>query len=451
MKKILLLLCLPVFTNGQIITTVAGNASTGYTGDGAAATAATLHNPNQVAVDNLGNLYIADGCNNVIRKVNSSGTISTFAGTGYEAGSCGSGDFSGDGGPAVSARFRSPFSVVADPSHNIYVGDDNNEIRKINTTGTISDFAGQGPSVSTDAAYNNDGGPASAVDLIYPLGLAADNAGNIYYIDGSTYQVRMISSTGIVKTIAGVGCCGAYSGDNGPGTAAAINNPTQIAVDNAGNVYIADDGNYVIRKVNSSGVITTFAGNGSVGYSGDGGAATAAKLWDPKGVATDAAGNVYIADAAVSRIRKVDVAGTITTIAGTGTGPATGGYSGDNGAATAASINGPTSIAVDASGNIYFTDYGNQVIRKIGSSSTMSVHNPALINGTVELYPNPAGKLLYIKGTNITNVAISNLLGQTVYSQDYNAQQVQVDVADLPTGMYLVRINGTEVRKFAKE
>jgi streptogramin lyase len=454
MKRTLgILLFLPFILKGQIITTVAGNGSTGYSGDLGQATAAKIQNPNQLALDNIGNLYIVDQCNNVIRKVNTSGIISTFAGTGYEAGSCGSGDFSGDGAAATAARFRSPYSVTVDPSGSIYIGDDNNEIRKVNTSGIINRFAGQGPSVSTDAAYNGEGGQATAVDLIYPLGLAADPSGNIFYIDGNDYQVRMINTSGIVKTIAGTGCCGGYTGDNGPGTAAQLNNPTQIAVDNSGNVYIADKVNAVIRKVNSSGIITTFAGNGGIGYSGDGGPATDAKLWGPTGVATDASGNVYIADNASNRIRKVTAAtNIITTIAGTGAGPGAGGYTGDNGPATAALLNGPSAVVVDASGNVYFTDYVNQVIRKISIETTGAPTTSLPPVAEIKVFPNPANDMLTVSSTtDMTSVSVSNLIGAIVRTLACNSGQIQIDVADLPTGMYLVRINGSEVRKFVKQ
>ncbi|NCX94789.1 MAG: hypothetical protein EBX41_00005, partial [Chitinophagia bacterium] len=343
----------------QVISTIAGNGSHGFSGDGGAATAAGLSNPFGVAVDASGNVYIADRDDHCIRKVNTSGIISTIAGDGY--GSGGSGRYSGDGGAATAASLNEPVCVAVDASGNVYIADThNNRIRKVNTSGIISTIAGNGSSYG----YSGDGGAATAASLYYPYGVAVDASGNVY-ISYNDNRIRKVNTSGIISTIAGNGSNG-YSGDGGAATAASLRSPNGVAVDASGNVYFADYYNYRIRKVNTSGVISTIAGNGSNGYSGDGGAATAASLYNPQGVAVDASGNVYIADAHNHRIRKVNTSGVITTIAGNGSY----GYSGDGGAATAASLADPIGVAVDVSGNLYIADITNVCIRKVTFSST---------------------------------------------------------------------------------
>ena len=351
MKKLLLpMLTAIVFAtnlNAQIITTFAGNGIHGYCGDNGAATSACLNDSfgGQITVDAAGNIFIADADNNRIRKVNTSGVISTIAGNGI-------GGYSGDGGPATSASLSTPIGVAVDGLGNIYIADFvNNRIRKVDTSGVISTIAGNG-----DLGYSGDGGPATSASLRNPIGIAVDALGNIYIADHANVRIRKVDTNGVISTIAGNGNW-SYSGDGGAATNASLWNPTGVTVDALGNIFIAD-GN--IRKVDTSGVISTVAGNSNYGYSGDGGAATSASL-DAEGVILDAFGNIFIADAGNNRIRKVDTSGVISTIAGNGTQ----GFSGDGGAATSASLNNPTGIAVDAKGNIYLADNGNSRVRKV--------------------------------------------------------------------------------------
>ena len=350
------------------ISTVAGSGATGFglggfSGDGGAATSATLQSPNGVALDNSGNLYIADSGNNRIRKVDAStGNISTVAGSG--ATGFGSGGFSGDGGAATSATLNVPDDVAVDGSGNLYIADTRNDrIRKVDaSTGNISTVAGSGT-----RGFGGDGGAATSATLNWPRGVAVDGSGNLYIADTRNGRIRKVdASTGNISTVAGTAT---ISGDGGAATAARLFGPRGVALDGSGNLYIADTGNNRIRKVDATtGNISTIAGSGATGFSGDGGAATAARLFGPRGVALDGSGNLYIADTFNNRIRKVDAStGDISTVAGSG---APGfGISGDGGAATAARLVRPAGVAVDGVGNLYIADGWNNSIRKVEAST----------------------------------------------------------------------------------
>jgi uncharacterized protein (TIGR03437 family) len=332
-----------------IISTVAGNGAYKFSGDGGPATAASLNGPRGVAVDAAGNMHIAGDGNQRIRRVTPAGGITTVAGNG-------SGGFSGDGGPATSASLSDPFGVAVDAAGNLYIADTSNyRVRKVSPSGIISTVAGNGVE-----GFSGDGGPATSASLSDPFGVAVDAAGDLYIAHPYHHRVRKVSPSGIITTVAGNGS-GGFSGDGGPAAAASLNEPLGVAVDAAGNLYIADRNNYRVRKVSSSGIITTVAGNGGYMFSGDGGPATSASLAYPSGVAVDAAGNLYIADMDNHRIRKVAPAGAITTVAGKWQG----GYSGDGGPATSASLAYPSGVAVDAAGNLYIADAANDRIRKV--------------------------------------------------------------------------------------
>jgi len=397
--------------NGAI-TTAAGNGTPGFSGDNGPAANAQLSNPIGVAVDALGNLYIADSYNQRIRKV-TDGAITTVAGGGTpicgngpalscqfvdpfdiavdSAGSLyisdqadsriwkvsnglvavvagnGTAGFSGDNGPATSAQLSSPAGVAVDSAGNVYIADTgNNRIRKV-ANGVIATVAGNGT-----AGFSGDGGPAISAQLDFPFGVAVDSAGNLYIADTGNNRVRKVAS-GTVTTVAGNGTPG-FGGDGGPPTAALLYEPSGIAVDRANNLYIADTVNNRIRKV-ASGAITTLAGDGYPGFGGDNIPATGTELWEPLGIALDSAGNVFIADCVNQRIRKVSN-GEITTVAGNGAE----GFSGDSGPAFNAQLSEPQGIAVDSSGNVYIADSGNIRIRLLTPAGSPSINMGGVIN-----------------------------------------------------------------------
>ncbi len=351
MKKLLILIAL-YFShslNAQtgFITTIAGNGIAAFSGDGGAAVLAQISNPVEVAVDMAGNIYIADIGNYRIRKISTSGIITTVAGNGHYG-------FMGDGGPATSARISSAYGICFDTLGNMYFADNNNSrIRKINSAGIITTVAGNGTS-----GYGGDGGPATLASLNGPVGVVVDNLGSIYITDAVNNRIRWVNSSGIIATIAGTGVAG-FSGDGGFATAATFYSPEGIAIDGVGDIYISDYMNNRVRKINPAGIITTVAGNGT-GFSGDGGPATNAGLSYPLEIALDAVGNLYVADNDDYHIRKINTAGIITSIAGT----LTFGYNGDSKIATLSELNYATGVAVSGS-DVYIADYQNHRIRKV--------------------------------------------------------------------------------------
>src|SRR6266849_464960 len=347
-------------SSGQgIITTVAGTGTCCADLDGVAATSAYLQGADGLTIDSAGNLYIWENQPFRVRKVSTAGIITTVAGVYQSSGS------TGDGGPATSALLAggSTHSGLAmDSAGNLYISDTNNHrIRKVNTSGIISTVAGNGAQ-----GFSGDNGPATSAMLNYPEGIALDSAGNLYIADSSNLRIRKMTPGGIITTFAGNGNV-VTAGDGGPATSASFESPTGVTADSAGNLYLAD-GTHV-RKVDTAGIIITVAGTGARGNGGDGGPATSAQFRGINGMAVDRAGNLYIADTSNQRIRKVDAAGIITTIAGS-----TLGFAGDGGPSTGAQLRVPHDVVFDAAGNLYISDTGNFRIRKIApAASTISV------------------------------------------------------------------------------
>jgi sugar lactone lactonase YvrE len=354
-----------------IITTVAGIGTLGFSGDGGPASQAQLGYPSDVAFDQTGNLFIADSSNQRVRRVDhQSGIIITVAGNGTQG-------YSGDGGPATAAEFYRPGAIALDAAGNLYITDFGNQrIRKVDTAGIVSTLAGNGTS-----SVGGDGGPATDAQMNFgPYDVALDSSANIYIVDNFNNRIRKVDSAGVITTVVGTGKGYFYeppidptgdppfSGDGGLAMLAHISYPTSVAFDHAGNLFISDLGNRRIRKVDTDGIIRTIAGTGVIGYNGDGIPAITAQLRTPVGLAIDAAGNLYVADLASQRVRKIDINGIITTFAGDGyIDPTTGQcrYGGDGGPAAVASLCNPTDLAFDSSGNLYIADQSNNRVRKV--------------------------------------------------------------------------------------
>ena len=322
-------------TAAGVVTTLAGDGSYGSTD--ATGTNASFSLPQGVAVDSSGNVYVAEWAGNKIRKVTAAGVVTTFAGSGQG----GSTDATG-----TNASFYNPYGVAVDSGGNVYVADAaNNKIRKVTAAGIVTTFAGSGQGCFIDATGTN-------ASFYSPSGVAVDSGGNIYVADSQNNKIRKVSSGAVVTTLAGIN-----SSQDGIGAAASFNQPSGVAVDSSGNIYVADAGNNKIRKVTAAGVVITYAGSGQGGSTDATG--TNASFSGPSGVAVDSGGNVYVADAGNSKIRKVTAAGVVTTLAGSGLG----GYTDATG--TNASFSYPYGIAVDSSGNVYVAEYGANRIRKV--------------------------------------------------------------------------------------
>ncbi len=411
----------------SIITTVAGNGTAGYSGDGGVATNAMLHEPEGVAVDAYGNLFIADADNSRIREVGTNGIITTVAGkvAGY----------SGDGGAATNAGLGVPSAVTVDGFGNIFIADSgNNRIRKVGTNGIITTVAGNGAD-----SYSGDGGAATNASLYLPSGVggvAVDSYGNLFIADSFNRRIREVGTNGIINTFAGNGQCGSVD-HGGTAISAGLNYPVGVTLDTYGNLFIADSEdlylgscvNNRIRQVGTSGIITTVVGNGTEGYSGDGGAGTNASLNLPDSVVVDPYGDLFIADSGNNRIREVGANGIINTVAGGGSG-------GDGGAATNASLNQPHGMALDAYGNLFIADASNNRIRKV------VFQGPTLVLTNVA--PGNAGSYDVVV-TSTHGSAVSSVVNLTVLlpPQDLSAslipgQGVQFQFTGTPTNAYVL-------------
>ncbi len=421
----------------QVITTIAGITSGGSVSDGGPATAAKLHPVTGVVVDKKGNLYLSSwhllfASSHRVRKVDPSGIINAFAGTDTSG-------FSGDGGPATLARLYFPEHLGTDKYGNVYIADRGNKrIRKVDTFGIITTFAGNG-----SAAHSGDGGPATSAGISICFGVCCDTADNVY-ISGSG-RIRKVAPSGIITTIAGTGVAG-DAGDGGPATAAQLYGQGQITIDLEENIYFCDGGNARIRKINSAGIITTIAGTGVTGYSGDGGIATAAKINGPNGLCVDSCENVYIADKLNHRIRVINGAGIIKTFAGDGTG----GYGGDGGPATAAKLFQPVALCMDKNSSIYVADNANARVRYIHMDScrnTVGIAQAALTQGeeVLRIWPNPSSGAFSLRLSATVNehaeVLVTNVMGEVVKQFSSATNKDTEVILYTPPGVYFVTVS----------
>ncbi len=428
MRKLLVLISVLLYFDQQAqnISTFAGTGVAGNSGDGGLATAATFNFPEGVVADNLGNIFVSDYNNNRIRKISSSGIITTIAG----GGNCGT-NYCGDGGPATSAQLYHPVGLAVDANNNLYIADkDNGRVRMINSSGIISTVAG-----STLLGFSGDGGLATAAALQSPTGVALDASNNLYIADSYNYRIRKVNSSGIISTIAGSGTSG-FSGDGGQAISAQLNLPYGVVADFAGNIYIADYNNNRIRKVNSSGVISTIAGSGTAGFSGDGGQATMASFNKPAALAFDGVGNLYIADVYNNRIRKINLSGVVSTVAGGGSCGVS--YCGDGGSATAAQLATPIGLSFNSSGNLYIADFGNNRVRKV-TTLTTDLKQESKEVSQITIYPNPAHSNFTIESKSETSIVVTNILGETILTQQLQEGKNEIDLSNYANGIYFIK------------
>lgn len=327
-------------TNGRRVTTYAGNAAGGSSNG--VGSAASFYRPEAVAVDGSGNLYVADSDNHTIRKVTSGGVVTTLAGTAGTSGST--------NGNGTVALFYSPSGIAATSSGTVYVADtENGLIRKITTTGVVTTLAG------TVGSFGSVDGTGTSASFYTPMGLAVDAAGNIYVADEGNNKIRKITSAGVVTTLAGSGSLGSA---DGTGTGASFRHPNGVAVDASSNIYVSDTGNHLIRKITSAGVVTTLAGMVGVSGSADGNGSSAS-FYSPMGITVDASGNLYVADMGNNKVRQVTSTGVVTTWAGDGS------YGYTNGPVATASFMSPLGVVAGTSGVVYVADTGSNMIRAI--------------------------------------------------------------------------------------
>jgi len=440
MKNSILISCtlLSVFAKAQTITTIAGGGSGS---DGSVATTAYINDPTWLAFDKFGNYYVVEGLGNDVRKIDAStNIISTFAGTG------GTG-FNGDGGLADTTNLGGIGSVNFDSNfHYLYIADGGlNRCRKVNmTTNIISTSAGNGLS-----GFGGDGASATLSQL-QPNDICFDKFGNTFVSDVGNQRIRKIDASGIISTYAGNGIPG-FSGDNGSATNAQLDNPRSISIDDRGNLYIADMDNVRIRKVSTSGIITTVVGNGEVIYNGDEIAATTASIGPVRVIVHEK--RIYIADFNNNRIRMVDTMGIIHTVAGNGIFASTG----DGGPSDSAALYGPSGIAFDTCGNLYITEVNGGRIRKVSfNPSCFPEKIPKMTTNELSIHPNPAVNELYVENVRISGqYVLFNITGIIEQTGTLQTGSNRIDISKLPMGLYILMLTTEDwervVRKVVKE
>lgn len=427
MKKILTLIFLlllgTAWCRAQIIVPIAGSGGT-VDADGPA-TAVSLDYPLRIAFDDTGSLYICDCYHHKLRKVKPSyqGYMTTIAGNGV------SGDW-GDGGPASAAGLGALYDVAVDKKGNIFLADAfYNKIRKIDKNGIITTFAGTGV-----AGYNGDGIAATSAMLNSPHAVKVDDTGNVYIGDRYNFRLRKVDTFGVISTICGTGGCG-FSGDGGPAVAAQTNGLMAIALDTSGNIFFSDT--VRIRKIGVDGTITTVAGNGVLAFSGDGGPATAASI-RPAAIFIEKSGVIYIADDINHRIRRVGVDGVISTIAGTGMA----GISGDWGPPLLATLCSPQGIVLNKDGDIYFSNQCSARVKMITNKDLASVRSEATVLPAIVVAPNPAQGKIRVSLTGqwhgMVKITATNDAGKVITQFRGQSGSINECPDQLPPGVYVI-------------
>ena len=416
----------------QIITTIAGCDTIGtviWNGDNGLAIYAGFHSPTSLCMGHNSNIYIGDELEGRIRKIDMDGIVTTIAGNGISG-------YRGDDSLATNAELCDIGYISLGPDGNIYIPDVcNNRIRKLDlSSGIITTVVGTGV---LGFAGDNDS-LALEAEIAYPFGICFDLSGKLVFSEGGN-RILKIDSSGLITRIAGADSTGGYSGDGGPAINAVFNHPVDIAYDHEGNLYVNDLGNDVIRKIDTFGTITNFAGTGSWGYSGDHGSATNAKLNGPEGIAIDGAGNIFFGDQLNFVVRRIDhVTNIITTVAGTGIE----GFSGDGNMATNAKMDRTAGVSFDSLGNLYIADAGNNRIRKVTNVGvplkSKEVQNSA---PQISLYPNPAKDQVFIMGVEKGDVSVFDLLGRKRKTVAVNSTKQAMGIGDLEPGVYIVQVH----------
>ena len=401
----------------QNVTTFAGSTQGPADGTGTAAQFGMLQ---CIAADALGNLYVADVDTHKIRKISALGVVTTVAGS-----------ISGFAdGTGSAAQFNSPYGIATDAAGNLYVGDRiNHKIRKVSPTLAVTTLAG-----STLGAADGTG---SAAQFYFPRGVATDAIGNVYVADRTNHRIRKVTASGVVTTLAG----STTGFADGTGNAAQFGGPRAVATDASGNVYVADTDNHRIRKITSAGVVTTLAGS-TQGFAD--GTGTAALFDGPNGLTVDTDGNVYVTDRTNHKIRKITAAGVVTTIAGS-----TDGYV--DGFGSAAKFSNPSAITIDPSGNLYVADTANYKIRKI--TIALDTKQNTAIGFNVSVFPNPASAILQVQIENFESnvqLSITNILGKQIYSQTIDLALSTINTSSFAKGVYMLTLQNGDKKTTKK-